>query len=221
MTITTKPKKVEGFIEDISQTTVKVNGKTIYLPPDKRAQFTTQKYEIRECVRITYDRDGNYIGSDRLPQDKLPEENISEGDHVMGSGGGESHTQFEPEHNEIYIQQETTTGTKGLEGLNGSATGNATPPSKIENVHIQQSPQSEWLTEREKNDTIVIQSLLARAVDIVDAVSNKYPRKNIISEPTDFADDLDARINNIEFVTDRLFEYVKKKVEPDESKKTK
>jgi hypothetical protein len=248
MTVIVKPKKAEGIILDINPTnviisdTLTMKDKTIYLPQDKRTYFNSQAYKPGDNVRLMYDRDGNYLDSERLPKRDLTKSELERIDHVVGSGGGESHTALEPEQHDMYIQQEFAVGPQDhavskpsvatktekvyiqpelSKGPKGHKEQLPTETKKVGYMHIQAdnvpAPQQRWMTEREKNDTIVIQSLLARAVDIVDAVTKEFPKTNIVSEKTDFADSLDARINNIEFVTDRLFEYVKKKVEPDES----
>jgi hypothetical protein len=249
MPTTQKPKKAEGIILEINPTSVVVSDtltlkdKTIYLPQDKRTYFNSQAYKGGDNIRLMYDRDGNYVDSERLPKRDLTKSELERIDHVVGSGGGESHTQFEPEYPDMYIQHETDVGPQDHadqvpamgpkdekmyiqseigKGPKGPKEQLPTETKKVGYVHIQANnvpaPQQHWMTEREKNDTIVIQSLLARSIEIVDAVTKEFPKTNIVSEKTDFADSLDARINNIEFVTDRLFEYVKKKVKPDEPK---
>lgn len=220
---TTKPKQVDGAIQDMTPTptnptSVQLAGKTIYLPPNTRALFNSQEYKIGEVIRLRYDRDGNYINSERLPREAHQ--------IAMNGGGGEKHTQFEPEHPCVHIQPETLTGTTGA---NGSVTGNTTILPKIENMHIQKtstpahSQEPHWLTEREKNDTIVLQSLLARSVEILDSLSRDYPEfinHRILQEKDDFEKVLINRCDNIEFITNRLFEYMKKKVSDEQKKGT-
>jgi hypothetical protein len=230
MTTTPKPKKAEGIIIEINPTnvvigdTLTMKDKTIYLPPDKRTYFNSQMYKSGDNVRLMYDRDGNYIDSERLPKRDLTKSELEKIDHVVGSGGGESHTAFEPEHPEIHIQQEIAMGPKDR----------ANPPTtetiKVENVHIQKetdkpqqtlefpstgtrvapAQQPHWMTDREKNETTLIQSVLARAVDIVNAQYRDYPEVGY----GDFTVEelLKTRTNHIEHVTDRLYAYVKKKV---------
>jgi hypothetical protein len=231
MTVMVKPKKAEGIILVINPTSVVISDnltlkdKTIYLPQEKRTYFNSQKYKEGDNVRLMYDRDGNYIDSERLPKRDLTKSELERIDHVVGSGGGESNTALEPEQTELYIQQETEKGPLVREEQPPSG---AVNQRKIDYMHIQKnnvpasSQQQHWMTEREKNDTIVIQSLLARSVEIIDGMYRDYPEflsKTIIHEKGDFEEILITRCNNIEFITDRLLAYVKKKVNPDEPKK--
>jgi hypothetical protein len=249
MTVMVKPKKAEGVVLELNPTnviisdTITLKDKTIYLPQDKRTYFNSLAYKQGDNIRLMYDRDGNYVDSERLPKRDLTKSELERIDRVVGKGGGESHTALEPEYPDMYIQEKSGVGPqdqpvhapamgpktekvyiqhdlgKGPKGPNEQL---PTDPKKVGYVHIQadnvvaQPQQPHWITEREKNDTIVIQSLLSRAVDIVDAVTKEFPKTNIVSEKTDFADSLDARINNIEYVTDRLLAYVKAKVKPND-----
>lgn len=95
------------------------------------------------------------------------------------------------------------------------------PPSGAvdkSSMHIQK-PVSEWIPERERHDTILLQSLLTRSVEIVNASYSTFPELIEVynsyekSKNDKFTDALDARCTLVETITDRLFVYVKKKVQ--------
>lgn len=79
-----------------------------------------------------------------------------------------------------------------------------------------QKPEGTWISDREKNDTIIIESLLARSVEIVNANYSAFESQR---SPAEFMELLDARCVLVERITDRLFDYLKKKVKNEQNKK--
>ena len=58
-------KLIEGSIGGISATTVTVNGKTIFIPVAKRAEFQALACELNEVVKVFYDTNGNLVTVER------------------------------------------------------------------------------------------------------------------------------------------------------------
>jgi hypothetical protein len=108
---------------------------------------------------------------------------------------------------DVHIQQTTAAPTSEPQG-----------GGEKKEVHIQKEtvapappvvPERDWVTGKEKNDTIMLQSVLARSVEIV---NNHYMYFPPILNKSDFTESLSSRCDFIESVSDRLFEYVKKKL---------
>lgn len=256
--MTTATKNVEGFVEDITATTVQVSGKTIFIPPEKRGEFKSLNFVVKDVVKLTYDAKGNFISAELLPPGELPKTPTASQSKVIDAeaeqkkihkeqlkaAGFETSTtpRTTDPFNPVYIQEDNVTGpVKNLQTAtqtppisspkNVHIDKKDTKPLPTGNVHIQkENPQNSGkelqtpipqpprnmyiqqdtsrLSEREKNNTIILESLLARSVEIVNATYIQFPTSLSNSE---FMESLDARCNLIEKVTDRLYDYIKKK----------
>jgi hypothetical protein len=206
----TTNKKLEGFVDELNPTTIMVCGKTIYLPQDKRGYVSEQNLSVADAVRITYTPKGDIVTIDRLSKEdkaklgKLPtvakiidaEAEQKKNMHINNP------TTVAPPATGVYIQPEESKKESTPTGMDSNKA-----------VHIQK-PEVTWITEREKNNTIILESLLARSVEIVNA--NYVAFDNIGKSPSEFMEVLDARCVLVERITDRLFEYVKKKVKDEQ-----
>ena len=204
-------KKLEGFVDEINPTTIMVCGKTIYLPLDKRWYVTNQDLSVADAVRIIYTPKGDLISIDKLSKedkDKLGKPSTiakiidAEAEQKKKMHINNPTTISPPPKSDVHIQQ----GESKKDSPQS-------PTLPIDTMYIQ-SPKKEWITEREKNNTIIIESLLARSVDIVNANYKAFP--DIGKSPSEFMELLDARCELVERITDRLFEYVKKKVQDEQ-----
>ena len=59
-------KKVKGLVEELNPTTIKVAGKTIYLPQDKREYLQQKNFSIGDGVKIDYTSKGDLITADPM-----------------------------------------------------------------------------------------------------------------------------------------------------------
>ena len=199
-------KRLEGFVDEINPTTIMVCGKTIYLPQDKRWYVTNQDLSVADAVRIIYTPKGDLISIDKLSKeekDKLGKPPTiakiidAEAEQKKKMHINNPTTISPPSKPDMHIQQGESKKDSPSTGMDSNKA-----------VHIQNQKET-WVTEREKNNTIIIESLLARSVEIVNANYSAFPA---ISQGVDFMELLDARCVLVERITDRLFEYVKKKV---------
>jgi hypothetical protein len=186
-------KKVEGIIGETSPTTITVSKKMIYVPQEKREFIKSLNLEVGDAVRVVYDHDGNLINAERIPQKTITEDLVPA-----------STTETKKK---VYIQP-----IIGIDQITQPE------PDKKPDVYIHQptTPVKNWISGKEKNDSIILQSVLARAVDIVNAQYRDYPEVGYHDHP--FEELLDTRINHIENTADRLFIYIKKKVTDEQSK---
>ena len=194
----------------------------IYLPQDKRVYILSLKLEVGEPVRILYDMKGNLITAERISEEELLKtpakfvpKKVEDSEEVKAK---KLHIQQPKEESiipppvgiteqNIYIQQPDAPGDTLISPIPFTE-----EAKKDVHIHKQTSPAPVlWVSEREKNNTILLQSVLARSVEIVNAQYHDCP----IIKYTDvnFQDILDTRCNHIENVADRLFDYAKKKVE--------
>jgi len=267
--MTAATKKVEGFVEDITATTVQVSGKTIFIPPEKRGEFKLLNFAVKDVVKLTYDGKGNFISAELLPPGELPKTQTSpqakiidaeaeqkkiHKEQLKAAGFDTSTTPRTTDpFNPVYIQEDNVTGP-----VTNLQTATQTPPiSSPKNVHIDkkdtkhplftgnvhiqnENPQNSGkelqtsipqpprnmyiqqdtsrLSEREKNNTIILESLLARSVEIVNAT---YIQFHTSLGNSEFMESLDARCNLIEKVTDRLYDYIKQKVRDEQNENLK
>jgi hypothetical protein len=108
---------------------------------------------------------------------------------------------------EVHIHPERTDGGGAL------SDGGSKPDVHIHAEHTE-IIKKDWVTGKEKNDTILLQSVLARSVEVVNAQYRDYPEFGYHDHP--FEDLLDTRLNHIENVSDRLFTYIKKKLKEEQ-----
>lgn len=213
-------KKLEGFLEDQTPTTIQVDGKTIYLPIEKREEFKAKEFKGGDAIQVFYDRTGNLIKAEHIGEkDKQP---LSKALAPIIDADGE-------QQKKLHMQKDEEAAS-GVGNRMGERVSTETPAagSQSQNVHIQKDNLKDvaprmWMGDQEKNDYIILQSVLARATEIVNANYTDFPQlvkkgSGIVHEPDDFVDVLEARCNLIEIISDRLFEYVKKKVR-DESER--
>jgi hypothetical protein len=194
----TSAKKVEGLVEETSPTTITVSKKLIYIPQEKREMIKTDNIVVGESVRIIYDMRGNLISAEKIPKELLTLKSTP--DKIIDADAEQK--------KKIYIQPPI-----GADKIPQSGTDKKSgvyTPSSLTNQ------SKDWISGKEKNDSIIIQSILARAVEIVNAQYRDYPEMDY--KDTDFTDLLDTRCNHIENVADRLFAYVKKKVDDEQRK---
>jgi len=205
-------KKLEGFVNELNPTTIMVGGKLIYLPQEKREYVSEQNLSIADAVRIKYTEKGNLISVERLSKGdtdklgKLVAKVIdAEAEQKKKMHINNPTTVAAPPVSEVHIQPEPTKKEITQPGV--------LPVIEKSGVHIQK-PEVTWITEREKNNTIIIESLLARSVEIVNANYKAFAMPPY--SPEEFMGILDARCVLVERVTDQLFKYVKKKVQDEQ-----
>ena len=210
-------KKLEGFVDELNPTTIMVCGKTIYLPQDKRGYVSEQNLSVADAVRITYTTKGDIVTVERLSKEdkdklgKLPTVAKiidAEAEQKKKMHINNPTTVAPPPTTDMHIQPE--------DAKKGDPPVQSPPKTPNPPVHIQKQ-EITWITEREKNNTIIIESLLARSVEMVNA--NYEAFDSIGKSPSEFMEVLDARCTLVERITDRLFEYVKKKVKDEQDTK--
>ncbi|MFA5103529.1 MAG: hypothetical protein WC525_10320 [Candidatus Thermoplasmatota archaeon] len=200
-----------GFIELLYETSIKVGGKTLFIPPEKREKIKNEEYTKGEKVKVTYSVMGvtksHLIDIERIPltdEEKLHIQEQQEKDHVA-----------QPQ------QPQGTSAASAAKLINMHMHVDSSPePATSSDPELETSLQLQqhvWMPDTDKNEYILIQSVLARAVEIINAHYAAYP--DILKGEKTLGDTpLDARCNLVEKVADRLYNYAKKKVHDGKTK---
>lgn len=229
-------KKVEGFVEETTPSEIMVSKKIIYIPHEKREQIKAMNILVGDAIRIIYDKTGNLITAERIPKEKIPPKfvpaKIIDSDaeqakklHIQQSIGADNTPQpGADKESGVYIQKLKDAGFT-QPSMGGKDSGiyiqqpeaaEQLPQKPVESKPEVSKEKPLYFTEREKNNSIILESVLARAVEIVNAQYRDSPE--IDYKYKQFVELLDTRCNHIENVTDRLFAYVKKKVDDEQRK---
>lgn len=212
-------KEKYGVITNVSLSQIYVDKRPFKRNPETDEVRRKEKISVGDEVIFTYDtRDRNLIHIRRKPKPpkdieadgeqaknlKLYMEQQKKGDPippVQTTGNSELHIQQgEAAPNTLY---------RPLAGITPSGVPANNTDKVLMHMHNPAQRAIEprmWIPDDEKNNFILMQSVLARAVDVVNAYQHEYGK-------TFKEDTLTLRCNLIEGVADRLFEYVKKKVE--------
>ena len=200
MTVEVPNKTYKGIVTEINPTTIIIDTKTFYLPPPIRETVTGLKLAVMETVKVVHNKNGDVIDIERAKPPVAP--------------------MIDAEKQQKLHMQEKPTGTAS--DVKGAATstpaGNAPPPSDL---HIQQQiPVKEWISERERHETILWQSVLARSVEIMNNIYVCSPELSFLGT-ANVENVVDAHCNNVEIVAERLYQFVKVKVKENEPAKGK
>ena len=217
-----------GKITKTTETKVIIEGIPLKTTPEANARMVNEKIIVGDDVIFTYDtKDRNLIDIRHKPK---PPSDIIDADaerarklYMEQPNVGDGYTPVravEKDGNgDVHMKQEST----GLNDPVRPPVGlipSGIPANNADKlgVHIQKPKEIPieprmWIPDDEKNNFILMQNVLARSVEIVNAHWQQYEKEK------SYVDNMDTRLKMIEKVSDRLFRYVKKKVEQERVKK--
>lgn len=212
-----------GKITKTTETRVVIDGSPFKTTPESNAKMVNEKIIVGDEVIFTYDtKERNLIDLRRKPTstefinaETEQKKKLKLYMQEQKEGGAIPPVQTAGDTG-VHIQPQTAALVDPVGG--NAATSSSKTPNNADKriVHMQRQKETAveprmWMPDDEKNNYILLQNVLARAVEIVNAYQHDYGKS--FKEDT-----VTLRCILVESAADRLFDYVKKKVEQERDK---